>query len=280
MFNETFYFSTLKNYVSLFGTLFSEINVQRTSASSNSVTQFVRVPITYASKEKMLARVREDPDIDRPTATLPLPMMSFDVVSFQYDGGRKLESATRRTAIDTSDPNSLKYQFTPVPWNIGFELYVYAKNEIDGNKIIEQIIPYFTPDYTSSVVLVPELGFTTKIPIVLASMSHEDSSTGPLPDHQAITWTLGFVLKGYFLGPVKTGKIVKFIESRYYAEGYGQTEVQAEANSELAFSVTVQPGQMANGAPTSNASLSVDSNTILVNSDFGYVVTVNSSSVA
>lgn len=279
MFNTDFYFGTLRNYVAVFGTLFAEINVTRTAANSsaNSASALIRVPITYASKEKMLARVQEDPDIDRKTATLPLPMMSFDVTSFAYDGRRKLESASFRSVLDPSDPNSLFTQFTPVPYDIGFDLYVYAKNELDGNKIVEQILPYFTPDYTVSVVIIPQMGFTSKLPVILTSVAHEDDSTGKLDVHQPILWTLSFVMKAYFFGPVKESKVIKFVDTNYWASG---DSADPTSNAELAFSVTVSPGLDANGNPTSNAAAAVNASTVFVNSDFGYVTTVNANPIS
>ena len=129
MFRQTFYFQTIRKYVTLFGTLFDDIAISRTD-SSGHVTQFIKVPITYAPKEKMLARTIQDPDIDRQTATPTMPFMSFEMTNISYDSNRKLNTTNKR-AYSSTDPNKLLYQYSPVAYNFGFRLYVMVKNAED-----------------------------------------------------------------------------------------------------------------------------------------------------
>ena len=147
MFGQTFYWQTIRKYVSLFGTLFDDIHIIRTNTSGQE-TAYIKVPITYAPKEKMLARVQQDPNIDRPTATLTMPFMSFEMTDVKYDGDRKLKTIQRTANKLTTNASSLQYQYMPVPYNFGFKLFIMVKNAEDGTKIVEQILPYFTPDFT------------------------------------------------------------------------------------------------------------------------------------
>lgn len=267
MFRQTFYFGTIRKYVTLFGTLFDDILIERTN-STGHLTSLIKVPITYAPKDKMLARTLADPDIDRQTAVPTLPVMSFEMTGITYDGSRKLNTI-RRTVVSDTDPNKMKYQYAPVAYNIGFRLHIYVKNAEDGTKIIEQILPYFTPDWTTTVQLIPEMEITLEIPVVLDRISQEDSYDGSFKERRAITWTLDFTLKGYMYGPIKKGSIIKFANTVYYApsgtleSGVGTTEPTMYG--------TVQPGLTANGQPTANASQSIDPNLITATSDFGYV---------
>ena len=271
MFNQNFYFQTIRKYVTLFGTLFNEIHVIRTDKEGHS-TAFIKVPVTYAPKEKMLARVGEDPNIDRPTATLPLPLMSFEMTDVRYDSDRKLRT-TGRSVVSSSDPNKLQYQYNPVPYNFGFRLYVYVKNAEDGTKIVEQILPYFTPDFTVSVNLIPEMNTTMKIPIVMNSIVQEDTYEGSFTERQAIIWTLDFTIKGYIYGPVKTGAIIKFANTVFYTPSVPDGQLQdAIGNTSPVTFIHVQPGLTSDGQPTSNESESIPVIEIKATDDFGYVI--------
>jgi len=267
MFNQTFYFQTIRKYVTLFGTLFNEISITRNS-SAGDVTQLIRVPVTYAPKEKMLARVEQDPNIDRPTATLPLPMMSFEMTDVNYDSTRKLLTTNRIAVKNQDSASSFKYQYNPVPYNFGFRLYVLVKNAEDGTKIIEQILPYFTPDFTVSVNLIPEMNVTMDIPVVMNSISQEDSYDGNFENRRALIWTLDFTLRGYIYGPIKKSAIIKFANTRFYVP----TDFSQTANTPYAFFTNIQPGLTANGEPTSNAANSISPLDIQVTDDFGYVI--------
>ena len=229
------------------GTLLNNIRITRTN-SSGSTTALLKVPITYGPKDKMLARIKQDPGIDRPTAIAPLPMISFEMGKMSYDGSRKLNTVGRSSVKHDTLPNKFKYQYNPVPYNIEFKVFIYAKNAEDGTKIIEQILPYFTPDWTTTVNLIPEVEVTVDIPIVLNNISYSDNYDGEFAERRAIIWELDFLLKGYFYGPVKSSGIIKFIKTNFYipttntaAEGVGVTP--------LAERITIQPGLDANGNP-------------------------------
>jgi hypothetical protein len=270
MFKQVFYFQIIRKYVTLFGTLFDTIDITRTN-STGKVTDFIKVPITYSPKEKMLARVNADPAIDRQSAVATLPFMAFEMTDIVYDASRKLNTVGRVVVTD-SDPNKMKYQYNPVPYNFNFRLYVYVKNAEDGTKIIEQILPYFTPDWTTTVQLIPEMEITHEIPVILNSISHEDSYEGGFTERRALIWTLDFVLKGFLYGPVKKGKVIKFANSVFYTPNVPDGQLaNYVGNTNPAAYLQTNPGLLANGSPTSNGSLSIDPNLITATSDFGYV---------
>lgn len=267
MFGTPFYFSLIRKYVILMGTLVNNIRITRTDKQGN-VTALIKVPVTYAPKDKMLARVMQDPNIDRPTAIAPLPMISFEMGRMSYDGTRKLPTVNKIAVKNSTEINKLKYQYNPVPYNIEFKVYVYAKNAEDGTKIIEQILPYFTPDWTTTVKLIPEMEVTMDIPIILNDISYSDNYDGAFQKRRAIIWTLDFVLKGYIYGPVKSNGIIKFAETNFYLE---ETAVER---------ITSQPGLNANsdpvtyyGAPNNNIA-TIPYNDIEVSDDFGFVTMI------
>jgi T4-like virus Myoviridae tail sheath stabiliser len=271
MFYQTYYHSIIRKYVTLFGTLFDSISITRTN-NSGQMTELIKVPITYSPKEKMLARLNSDPNIDRQTATPTLPLMAFEMTSISYDGNRKLNTVNKVVVSQANNANIMKYQYNPVPYNIGFKLHVMVKNAEDGTKIIEQILPYFTPDWTTTVQLIPEMEITQEIPIILDSVAQEDVYEGQFTERRSLTWTLDFTLKGFIYGPVKTGAIIKFANSVFYTPSVADgTLSTAVGNTNPAAFLQTQPGLLPNGQPTANSSASIDPNLITATSDFGYV---------
>lgn len=270
MFGHTWYFSTIRKYVILFGTLFNDIHITRTNATGTT-THLLKVPLSYAPKEKMLVRFEGDPNIDRETAVL-LPRMSFEMTNVSYDSSRKLNTLGKVVVKDTN-ANKLKYQYNPVPYNFDFTLYVYVKNAEDATKIIEQILPFFTPEWTSTVNLIPEMGITMDIPVILNNISIEDTYEGDFKERRALIWTINFTLKGYIYGPVKKNAVIKFANTTFYIPTIENLR-DAVGNTSPIDRVTVAPGLDANGNPTSNASISIDRNLIEADDDFGFITDV------
>jgi hypothetical protein len=268
-----FYFNLIRKYIIAFGTLFNNVYISRTDKNGN-VVDLMRVPITYGPKDKALTRVVQDPNIDRPTATYPLPMMSFEITSFDYDGARKLQTINRTAYNDPDDKSKRKYQWNPVPYNIGFQLSILVKNAEDGTKIVEQILPYFTPDWTVTALLIPEMNIRHDIPVVLNSVNLDDVYDGEFAQRRSMVWTLNFTLKGYLYGPVKTTKVIKYSNTQFYTPEAVSNLKDAVGNSEPVAVIHIQPGLLANGSPTSNSSLSISVDEIVATDDFGFVIQI------
>jgi hypothetical protein len=249
MFGGPFYFGLLRKYVILMGTLLNNISITRTDKEGN-VTSLLRIPITYAPKDKMLARVIQDPGLDKETAVGPLPMISFEMGDLKYDSDRKLNTINKVSIKDASDADKFKYQYGPVPYNIEFKVYIYVKNAEDGTKIVEQILPYFTPDWTTTVQLIPEVNETKDIPIILTAINQTDNYDGSYKERRAIVWQLDFVLKGYLYGPVKKSGIIKFVNTNFYIPLVADGKLaNAKGVTPIIEKVTIQPGLTANGQP-------------------------------
>ena len=249
MFGQNFYFSTIRKYVTLFGTLFDDISIIRTNRDG-ALTAVIKVPITYAPKEKMLARLQQDPAIDRQTAVPPLPFMSFEMTEMKYDSTRKLNTIGKVVTANNQVNNSYKYQYNPVPYDFNFKVYIYTKNAEDGTKIIEQILPFFTPDWTTTVKLIPEVEEVKDIPIVLNDISYEDRYDGQFENRRAIVWSLDLTLNGYLYGPIKKGGIIKFIDTTFYIPSVPDGKLaDAVGVTPPAERVTIQPGMTPQQTP-------------------------------
>ena len=259
-------FSLIRKYVVLMGKLFSDVWVERTDSSGNQL-DLLHVPLRYSAKEKVLTRMMEDPEIDRPSATPTLPIMSFELVDTHYRRDVKLTTVERIFVRDPSNPNNFLSQYQCVPYDFGFRVYVFVKNTDDGNQIIEQLLPFFTPDFTFPVELIPQTNEQRDIPIVLNSVSFEDSYDGQFTERRVLVWTLDLTVRGYLYGPVVPVPLIKFTDTRFRVT-VGTEKLR---DAEVAASVVVYPGLTSDGQPTSNASLAIPYEEVDINSDYGFI---------
>jgi len=210
MLGQTYYHETIRKYVAVFGTLFNDINIQRTN-SAGVVTEQIKVPIAYEAKDKMLLRVRRGSKSDQ-SLQISLPRMGFDLNAITYDPTRKLNTMGQTYAANNAtNSTTLLKQYNPVPYNFDFTLSAMVDNSEDGAQIFEQIVPFFTPEFTVSVNLVPSMNIKPDITIILNDVAIEDSYEGDLVVRREIIWTLNFMLKGYIYPDVKSGSVVKTV---------------------------------------------------------------------
>lgn len=231
MLGHRYYHETTRRYVAVFGTLFNDIVIDRKS-NSGDVVQQMKVPISYGPRQKFLAKLEGDPNLDRPSA-ITLPRMSFEITGMTYDGSRKLQQINRHNKADSGQPNNVDTQFHPSPYNVDFSLTIMTKYAEDGTKILEQILPFFQPAWNSTMRIVDEMEETVDIPLVLNGVETEDAYEGDFITRRALMWTMTFTLKGYYYGPITKKKIIKFSKTDVYST--------MEATRNLT-SVIVKPG--------------------------------------
>jgi len=211
MYGNHFYNETTRRYVAVFGTMFNDIEISR--KTGNTTTQRMKVPINYAPMQKILARLDQNLQNNAPAITLP--RMSFEMTGMTYAPDRKLTSVTKLVRASAAD-GTMTTMFSPAPYDIEFQLNIMTKYNEDGTKIVEQILPFFKPDCTVSVKLIDELNTYFDIPIILNSVSQEDTYEGDFESRRALIWTLNFTMKGYFFGPVSTKKQITFVDADIY----------------------------------------------------------------
>ena len=246
----------------MFGTMFNDIDVQRFNTAGTRI-QTLRVPIAYGPKEKFIVRLAQDPNFDRDVAIV-LPRMSFEITSMNYNSTRKLPS-TIKNVYTYTDQDKLKYQYTPVPFDINIALSVFVKNADDGVQILEGILPFFTPEWTNSVNLIPELKLKMDVPVVFNDISTEDTYEGDFSTRRALIHTLNFTVKGYLFGPVRTQGVIK--------RAIATTNIETTAGDSTAISsiLTATPGLTANGTPTSDSTITVPPEQISSTDDYGFI---------
>lgn len=270
MFGHKFYFGSIRKYVTLFGTLFNDIEIDRLDSQSG-IYQTLKVPISYAPKEKVLARLDQDPNLDRKFA-ISLPRMSFELTNINYAPDRKLLTINRNKKVVSSNPNQLSYQYNPVPYDFMFSLYIVVKNAEDGTRILEQILPFFTPDWTASVNLVPDMDMTLDVPTILIDVTSQDLYEGNFEERRSIVWTISFLMKGYVFGPIKKSNVITLANTNFF-DATLYTDINDAVGVAPALErTTITPGLTANGEPTSNSSESVARSEIQANDNYGYII--------
>ena len=216
--NRQFYHETVRNIIVGFGTLFNDIHVVRKN-NSGAITQSMKVPLAYGPKQKWLARIDQDAGLDSKVA-ITLPRMGFEIQNLTYDPARKLNRVQKfkKVKSSASSADKLDTQFMPVPYNLNIQLYAMAKNSDDALQMVEQILPYFQPDYTLTIKDMPEMGVARDIPIVLNSINYEDNYKGDFAERRAIMYTLDFTTKFYLYGPVTSSKVIKTVQVDQYTD--------------------------------------------------------------
>jgi hypothetical protein len=210
---NTSYNRIIRKLVVGFGNLFDNITLVRYNPD-NTEAQRMIVPIAYASKERYVMRLESDYNLDK-KVQITLPRMSFEMNGLSYDASRKQNTNIKQFAKAAN--GALVSQYNPVPYNFDFSLYIYVRNIEDGTQIIEHVLPYFTPDYTIKLNLIPEMGIVKEVPIVLNNTNYEVTYEGPRENEtRMIIWTLNFTVKGFIFGKVsQSGYITSAITTLF-----------------------------------------------------------------
>ena len=270
MFGRTWKHRTLRKYIIYFGTLFDNVYITRENNTGETVST-MKVPLNYGPKEKYLARLEGNPDLQRPIA-ITLPRMSFEMTGIMYAPERKIVTTNKIVYIDPVE--GVKYQYAPVPYDILFSLSIMVKNAEDGTRIVEQILPYFTPQWTSTLNILPEMDYKLDVPVILNNVSMEDTYEGNFETRRAIIWTLDFTMKGQLFSPTiqpNAGASGNQFNAGLITQAITNVIAQA-SNEDATTAITVTPGLDANGNPTSNASISIGRDNIKPTDDYGYII--------
>ena len=234
MLGQQFYHETIRKVVISFGTMFNSIDLVRKD-NSGTITQTMKVPLAYGPREKFLVRLRDDADLSKQVA-ITLPRIGFEIKNLSYDPARKLNRVQKFKKVKGSNTKQLDTQYMPVPYNLEFELYIMAKQSDDALQIVEQILPYFQPDYTLTINDMSDMGIKKDVPVILNSIGYEDSYDGAFTERRVILYTLNFVAKMYLYGPVTSQSVIKQVQ----VDQYTDTNV-ATAKREQRYVVTPTP---------------------------------------
>jgi hypothetical protein len=202
---NVFYNRMIRKMTVAFGDLFNNITLVRYNPDNTEQERFV-VPIEYATKELYVMRIQGDPNLDK-KVMMTLPRLSYEMNGLSYDATRKQITNIKYFSQNGATTSS---QYVPVPYDFDFSLYLYVRNIEDGNQIIEHILPYFAPDYTIKVNMIPEMGIVKEVPIILKDTKYDVTYEGDYTsDTRMVIWTLNFTVKGFVFGATSTANIIK-----------------------------------------------------------------------
>jgi len=209
MFGNHFYHSTMRKAVAVFGTLFNNINVVRSKADGSIISQ-VKVPLAYGPKQKFLSRIDQDTGSNASMA-VKLPRMGFEITSLELDSTQKL--AKRNTIIEShaSDATKKKTIKHQVAYNINVSLYILTKNQDDGLQVVEQILPYFQPEYNLTINPVSGFAYKQDVPIILTGVTMSDEYEGDYQTRRALIYQLDFTMKMKFFGPTGNQGVIRTV---------------------------------------------------------------------
>jgi hypothetical protein len=208
MFSGHFYHGRIMKSVSTFGALFNNIHIIRKNAAGEVISQ-VKVPLSYGAKRKFLERIREHPDLEEDTqVAIKLPRMSFEITNIAYDSVRQLQN--QNTFKQPTDvPTSSNRVYPGVPYIVNFALNIYTKTQDDALQVVEQIIPYFPPAYSVSIIPIPEYpNLSEDVPLTLQSVTFNDDFEGDMENRRTIVYTMEFEMKVGFYGPILETAII------------------------------------------------------------------------
>ena len=299
MLGNTFYNQSIRKVLVAFGTLFNNINIERTSEAG--LTEVIKVPLSYVGRERFVAKLSQA--ISGTEIQTTLPRMSFEWTDITYDSTRKLNTMGRvasvyltlnltaaptgaftigekitgstsgtiayvveeptTTSVEVRDASGaftdtetitgtssgetavissttqnqgrVSYRYQRVPYDLSFTLAVACRTTEDGLKIVEQILPFFTPEFTITIKDV----ITHDMPVVLDGLAQEDTWEGDLTtDRRFLVWSLSFTAKAYLYGPPKDSKIItKTITQIYNSKNMDITDLTMVAGGTGTFGV-------------------------------------------
>lgn len=271
MFGSQFYHQSLRKYVIMFGNMFNDIVVRRYDTNGNNISA-IAVPLAYGPKEKFLVRITQDPNLDQQVA-IQLPRMGFEMTTLNYDGTRRLQGVNRNIRVASTDDNKFDFNYMPVPYDLQFNLYAYVRNADDGAQILEQIVPYFGPEWTNQVRVLPQTNIVIDVPTILNTVSIEDTYEGDFEQRRALIYTFDFTIKAYFYGPVRRQGIIKRSQVDFGVVTSNTTNkitLEDVARTGRSSRIVVTPGLLANGSPTTNSSASIPYLQINADDDYGF----------
>jgi len=257
MFGTHFYHKKVRKCVAMFGSLFNNIYVLRANSAGGIISQ-VKVPLSYAPKDKFLERIRENPDLDEDTrVAIKLPRMSFEITSLTYDAARQLQKISTFKTIGDTNAKRQKF-FTPVPYSVNFQLNIYAKSQDDALQIVEQILPTFNPQYALTVkpFATEYPALKEDVPIIIQGVGFSDDFEAGLEQRRTIMYSLDFEMKINFYGSISQSNIIRQAQTHLglKGEGFADSDVTIET-------ITTDPSPL--------STIGMD------DSDFGFTTSIN-----
>ena len=210
MFGDHFYHATMRKSVAVFGTLFNDLKVIRKNAGGGVLNQ-VRVPLAYGPAQKFLSRLDQPTQGDASIA-IKLPRMAFEITSLALDTSAKLNRRNQIAEDNVSDVTKKKVIKHYTAYDIGMGLSIMVKNQDDGLQILEQILPFFQPEYSVTIKPVDDFNHKQDVQVILQDVNIEDSYEGDYSERRVLMYNLNFIMKMKFYGPTGNSSLIREVK--------------------------------------------------------------------
>ena len=255
MINYYFFEGQLKSYLVQFCNIFSGLKIQ-TGKGECDVPEFMSVPITIGSRDRVVAAIQAGNTQNRPFS---LPIMAANMTGLALSQSKKgtnvMDSRTYLPAggVFPDDLRVVK-RLMPVPYNMTVDLSICTSNTSQTHQILEQLLVLFDP--TLQIQTSDAAHDWTKITTVeLIGISNEENYPAGT-DRRIINWTLSFEIPIYIAVPadvrdelvrkiiVQIGDLDGFVVNEFnddgelvpFADLFGRTEIDG-----LRFKNTASP---------------------------------------
>ena len=208
---QYFYNQTLRKLTLAFGGLFDEIYISKDT--SDGKIERTRVPLTYSGKEKFIRRINEASSISSNVKieTL-LPKMAFEMTTLQYDPTRKINKINKKFKSSLVNGETYTQQaYSEVPYNVQFSLYCFTRTVDDNLQIMEQILPYFSPEFIVTLKM-NEVDTNVDVPIILNTTNMTEQYEGDMTTRRSVVSSFSFTAKAHIFSRVSDFGIIKEID--------------------------------------------------------------------
>lgn len=211
MLGTHFYNEAIRKTVVGFGTLFNNIEIKLRDPSNSEILEVQKVPISYGPRDKFVTRLEQNPDPTpgEPYEYMRIPRMYFEMTGIRYDGARKTSPVQKYRTVIEDNGNELREQYVPVPYNMSFELGILSKSTDNALQTLEQILPYFQPNFNITINFIPDMEESRDVAVVMDGINYSDTWTGDYKSRRSIIWTLQFTVKSYIYGPFNQSKSIR-----------------------------------------------------------------------
>jgi hypothetical protein len=195
--NRYFNHSTIRTAITAFGTLFSNFYTAEYDEKAEKIERLLRVPVRYLDRSKTLDRMSRDEDNPENVKFFStFPRMSFAFTGPVYRPDRQLPA--KMGLVNKVDASQVGY--TSAPYDLNFELVIWARDQLKALEVFEQIIPWFRPNL--NVVLKHEVfnGQNRTMNVTIDSVSIEDNNQPS--STRIVSYSIGFSVRTDFWGPV------------------------------------------------------------------------------
>lgn len=223
---DYYYYKVLRKTIVQFLDRFNNIQIARYDPAGVFL-KYINVPIKFSPKEKFWFWLNERKDDEM------LPIMSASMTGIAFAAER---ATNRKQGIVTSsstgiDERNVNRFLNPTPYDVNFQIQIWAEYMTDIDQILEQILPWFQPHIFARINL-PEIDGAFDMKVIFESASPEFEADYTDDTRRVLRYVLDFRVQTYLFKPVETSGIIGEIFINFYTNaGAFQHAISTDSSS-------------------------------------------------